>query len=348
MVQKDKFIGCLVGCAIGDALGMPVEGWPKARIQTHAGKITDYLDPIILRDESGEPLAEDEFGPIHNWTEVFAKGEYTDDTILTLAIAESIIECGLPDPYHLTQKQLQIYEEFSQERSKCGFGGTTKAAFENLKQGKRLTESGVIGGPGTGPAMKTAPIGLWMSGRKMRREIGLFLADLVAQSTHLDPRSRVCAVIQTDLIENLVNDELHREYLTNFCGAICDHWEEELTNEFKWYKKGNIADKIEWISLNRRATVEEAHAYLGSSSAVYRAYPFVLWMLQKFWYSPVDGLIELVNCGGDCDTTGAMYGALIGAKHGITIFPQHLLDGLNGLENIVAIATDLHSVCSNA
>ena len=348
MISENKFIGCLVGCAIGDALGMPVEGWPKERIRACLGKITDYLDPIILHDESGKRLIEDEFGPIHNWTEVFSKGEYTDDTILTLAIAESIIECGLPDPVHLTQKQLEIYEDFAQGRSKCGFGGTTKAAFENLKKGRRLTESGVIGGPGTGPAMKTAPIGLWISVNKNRRETGLFLADLIARSTHLDPRSRVCAVIQTDLVSLLVNDDLHRENLTNYCGATCNQWEDALTDKFKWYKKGNIGNKLDWISLNRRASVEEAHAHLGSSSAVYRAYPFVLWMLQKFWDEPVEGLIELVNCGGDCDTTGAMYGALIGAKHGIEIFPQHLLDGLNGLENIIAVASDLYSVCTNA
>ena len=108
-MTKDRFIGCLLGCAVGDALGMPVEGWPKERIQTRLGKLTDYLDPVILYDEGGKRLVEDEFGPIHNWTEVFSKGEYTDDTILTLAIAESIIECGLPDPVYLTQKQLKQY-----------------------------------------------------------------------------------------------------------------------------------------------------------------------------------------------------------------------------------------------
>ena len=72
-MTKDRFIGCLLGCAVGDALGMPVEGWPKERIQTRLGKLTDYLDPVILYDEGGKRLVEDEFGPIHNWTSLILK-----------------------------------------------------------------------------------------------------------------------------------------------------------------------------------------------------------------------------------------------------------------------------------
>jgi len=94
---KEKIVGSLVGCAVGDALGMPVEGWPKARIQKYCGRITDMLAPIVIRDAQGNKLTEDEFGKIHHWTEIFEKGDFTDDTILTLAIAKSIIERGLPE-----------------------------------------------------------------------------------------------------------------------------------------------------------------------------------------------------------------------------------------------------------
>lgn len=56
MPPKERIIGTLVGCAVGDALGMPVEGWPKARIKKHVGRITEMMDPVILRDSEDNKL----------------------------------------------------------------------------------------------------------------------------------------------------------------------------------------------------------------------------------------------------------------------------------------------------
>jgi len=351
MIQAEKFIGTLVGCAIGDALGMPVESWPKARIRKHVGRITEMMGPVILRDANGGKLTEDEFGKIHHWTEVFEKGEYTDDTILTLAIAESIIERGLPDLHHITEKQLEIYQEFSQGRSKCGFGGTTKAAFDNLVNGALPTKSGVIGGPGTGPAMKMAPVGMWMAlagdfqtddrGRTMA---GLYFAKLIGTATHLDPRSIVCGVIQAAAIWVLLRGELpstDREYFSKYLYGIAKAWEGPLTDKHKWYRKGDITSKLKWITKNSNVSVSQAHDHLGSSSATYQAYPFTLWMFQKFWdtkspLNPIAGLEELVNCGGDCDTTGAMFGALVGAKHGM-IFPEKWTSQVKNLDYVIEV-----------
>jgi len=344
--MKEKLIGTLVGCAVGDALGMPVESWPKARIQKHVGRITEMMDPVILRDTDGNKITEDEFGKIHHWTEVFEKGEYTDDTILTLAIAESIIARGLPDLYDITDSQLSIYYEFSQGRSKCGFGGTTKAAFENLLKGILPTKSGVIGGPGTGPAMKMAPVGMWMALEEDDRFVdrgraiyGMYLAKLIGKSTHLDPRSIICGVVQAVAITELLKESIPAkdknmfiEYLYNL--ARC--WEGPLTDEYKWHRKGNITSKLQWIVEHPDVSVEEAHDHFGSSSATYQAYPFTLWMFQKYWDDPVAGLEELVNCGGDCDTTGAMFGALAGAKHGM-VFPEKWTSQVKQLDYVIEV-----------
>ena len=40
--SEDGFLGCLLGLAIGDALGMAVEGWPRERIAARYGAINDY------------------------------------------------------------------------------------------------------------------------------------------------------------------------------------------------------------------------------------------------------------------------------------------------------------------
>lgn len=336
-----KVEGCFVGCAVGDALGMPVEGWPAARIKKHLGRITEMLDPVLLRDEAGNLLSEDEFGKIHHWTQDFSKGEYTDDTILTLAIAESIIERGYPDLYHITEKQLSIFIEHNKGRNKCGFGGTTKSAFERLQNGVSPLKSGVIGGPGTGPAMKLAPLGLWAALDPLDMGRGVtaaYLAKLLGKSTHLDPRSVVCGILQVAAIKRLFQDPPPKtQQFIKYLYDLCRAWEEPLTKDYTWYQKGNIADKIAWIGANTWVSEEEAHDYLGSSSAVYKAYPFVIWMLQKHWENPIAGLEELVNWGGDCDTTGAMYGALVGARWG-NIFPEKWTTSLQNYDYIIDVA----------
>ena len=82
---------------------------------------------------------------------------------------------------------------------------------------------------------------------------------------------------------------------------------------------------MRWIIENKDGAVESAYQHLGNTSSVYRSYPFTLFMFQKYWDQPLEGLLETINYGGDCDTTGAMFGALAGAKHG-NIFPKHWLN----------------------
>ena len=71
---EEKYVATLIGCAIGDALGMPVEGLKKEKIQDRVGRVTDFMDSVSP------------------YTSRLKAGQYTDDTVLTLAIAESIIE----------------------------------------------------------------------------------------------------------------------------------------------------------------------------------------------------------------------------------------------------------------
>ncbi len=245
----------------------------------------------------------------------------------------------------ICQKQLDIYQEFSARRSKCGFGRTTKAAFQNLLNGVLPTKSGVIGGPGTGPAMKMTPVGIWASldaKDKGRAATSQYLAKLIGRSTHLDPRSVVCGTLQAAAITTLLQETwAHSGSEFILClRHLCREMEEPLTEAHRWHKRGNIYDRIKWICGNLTVSVEEAHAYLGSSSAVYQAYPFTLWMFQKYWDDPITGLEEIVNCGGDCDTTGAMYGALVGARCGI-VFPKVWTKEVAKLNKVIDIAEQL-------
>ncbi|MBI5398577.1 ADP-ribosylglycohydrolase family protein [Candidatus Woesearchaeota archaeon] len=341
----EHYLATLIGCAVGDALGMPVEGWKREQILKYVGRIDDMIDPVIVRDSVGNKVTEDEFGKLRYWTEDFRKGEYTDDTILALALAESIATVRGLDLNDVAVRQLETYT--SRRRTdgsvKGGFGGTTMLAFKNLETGVSPLESGVIGGPGNGPAMKMAPLGMYMHATGKYDE-GLRFAELVGRITHRDPRSVASGVVQAHAVYAALQGLACSTFVDSVVNVCC-RFENPLTTRFTAWKQGGLRRRLEWIKYNRNVDPQVAHEHLGSSSNVYQSYPFALFMFQKYWDDPINGLIETVNYGGDCDTTGAMFGALAGARHGM-VFPARWESKLQGLEPLVRAAKQISSLRS--
>ncbi len=340
---KDKYVATLIGCAIGDSLGMPVEAWPKERIQKHVGRVAQLLDPVILYDTTGEILTTDEFGKVKYYGKDLKRGDYTDDTILTLALAESIAAKRGVDLSDVAQRQLYEYTSRIQPDGKVkgGFGGTTRKAFQLLRGGISPLESGVIGGPGNAPAMKMSPLGLYMDTSGNFNQ-GLEYAELVGKITHLDPRSIVSGIVQAYAVYRLLQDVSRDEFVASIL-KVCSSWEQPVPSNYPLASKGSLTSRLEWINENKYAEDEAAHQHLGSNSVVLNSYPFALFMFQKYWDAPIEGLIETVNWGGDCDTTGAMYGALCGAKNGM-IFPQEWVETLKGKERLRKAAERIYEL----
>src|SRR5579885_827723 len=98
---RERFAGCLLGGAVGDALGAPVEFWTLAEIRRRLGAagMTDYL-PAYGRH-----------------------GAITDDTQMTLFTAEGVLradnrgrEKGIADPIALVHRAYLRWLRTQQER----------------------------------------------------------------------------------------------------------------------------------------------------------------------------------------------------------------------------------------
>ena len=76
----DRFRGCMLGVAVGDALGMPVEGLTRDEIAESLGEVREMIAPERDHFHCG-----------------LSPGQYTDDTEQTLLLAETIIEAGFFD-----------------------------------------------------------------------------------------------------------------------------------------------------------------------------------------------------------------------------------------------------------
>src|SRR3990172_11810807 len=146
MVTREKIRGMFLGIAIGDALGMPVETLTADVIAKRFGRIMNYLRP------EG-----------HKWYNGRDAGTWTDDTQLSLAVAESLIANGKIDMDDLAARHVAALPTAKQ----FGWGRSTRKSVTRLSQGVHWSESGKSNEPnqgmGNGVAMKVAPIGAWLA-----------------------------------------------------------------------------------------------------------------------------------------------------------------------------------------
>lgn len=131
----DRFQGCLLGLAVGDAVGAPYEGLPASAIWYDFGGATR-----IVTTPSAETL------------------NYTDDTQMCIGVAETLIECGRIDEDVLSGK---FAENFDPDR---GYGRGARRILETMIAGgdwRELARTIFPGGSlGNGAAMRVAPVGL--------------------------------------------------------------------------------------------------------------------------------------------------------------------------------------------
>ncbi len=133
MRLEDRFRGAVVGLAIGDALGMPVEGLSARSIEDNFGAIDDFIPS----------------------PDGFKAGEWTDDTEEMLILSESIINSVYLDPHDFSKRLLSAMNSGKLIKA----GPTTRRAINNLQAGATWIHSG-IDADTCGAAMRVAPIGL--------------------------------------------------------------------------------------------------------------------------------------------------------------------------------------------
>lgn len=129
----EKFEGCILGLAIGDALGMPAEGMSREKIKEIFGELREFM-PSPYGD--------------------LKAGQWTDDTEQTILLAESILETVYFNPSNFAEKLKNWYLSGGRR-----IGPTTRIAVINLLRGATWQNSGVFSDT-CGSSMRVAPIGL--------------------------------------------------------------------------------------------------------------------------------------------------------------------------------------------
>jgi ADP-ribosyl-[dinitrogen reductase] hydrolase len=313
-VLLDRFQGCLVGLAVGDALGAPVEFATHYEIQKRYG---------ILQEMVGG-------GWLH-----LEPGQWTDDTAEALALAESYVsrrgfdgrdfifrllawfQSNPPDVGNHTRHVLELIREFPTEWANAG---------------KRVWHESGGTAAGNGSLMRCAPTAMF---RYNNLEALIRESILASQATHFDPRCCEACVILNFLIAQCLHgrfspelEEQARLFHHSLREMIVYH--HHVGNyDTRQLKQAAVAS-LEIPYLEDRHAIERALAQLPrlkrddlrSSGYVVDIFQTALYLLfhSSSFY---EGLVWAVNLGGDADTLGAVTGALLGARFGYSQIPAH-------------------------
>lgn len=290
MIDRRSLTGCLIGLALGDSLGLPAEGLPP---------------DVIARRWPG-PWRHRLLGP---W------GACSDDTEHAWMIVQSVL--AHPEDAAAFQRGLGWRLRGWLASLPPGVGLGTGRACLKLWLGWPAARAGVASA-GNGPAMRAPALGVIFADDPDARRA--YTARSTAL-THRDPQAALAAAAVAEAAAWLSDPAKPAEALWQICadlGPDDDRWRHALST---------LAAACE-----ARCAVAEAAARLGLSRGItgysHHTVPMVLYAVIRHDADPLVGLEALWRCGGDTDTTGAIAGALIGARHGEDLFPEAWRRGL--------------------
>ena len=305
--REDQFVGTLVGCAVGDALGAPLEGRSREEIANVTG-LTAGFHPF----------------------RTYSVGQYTDDTQQTIAIATSIVDSGGVDGAAIAREFVKLWES----GEIVGQGPVADRAVKRLIAGTSWQEAAHAGDPPlNGAAMRVSPIGLWNFDRTERLAEDARTSSIV---THRHPMAIAGAIaIATAVAHASTSSSIDTaDFL-------------RLTSQSIAQQSPGFAEHIlalrDWLELDETAAL--AAIVSASGQPPHRrgfgistlVEPTVLASLYAFLKHPNDYCATVdraIRVGGDVDTTAAIAGAICGAHNGVDAIPGHLVAGVKDSNEI--------------
>ena len=359
--NHDRVLGCMVGGAVGDALGYAVEfsSWPQIRSRYGERGITRYE-----LDRRG-------VAPI------------SDDTQMSLFTAAGILLgmtrgsmrgiMGRIDTYcwHSYQDWLKTQELSSRpEKDEYGFdrcytwlmdvpelyarrapGNTCLSALRAEASGKRAENNSC----GCGGVMRTAPLALlnyihgYADGDMAYCDM---CAAEAARITHKHPLGFMpSAVLNHILMELLAGTESIEKAVEKGLRALPDiHSEEDGNKPYEELWPEDVA-KLRRLVIQ---AIESAHVDMPDPVAIesigggwtgHEALAIAIYSAIKHRDSFEDAIISSVNHSGDSDSTGAICGNIMGCLLGWSAIPAHFTEKLELLPVIEEMGEDLFTGC---
>jgi poly(ADP-ribose) glycohydrolase ARH3 len=295
--SEDHYRGALLGLALGDALGAPHEG----------GLLEKLLWRILGSTRNG-------------------LRRFTDDTQMSLDLAESLISCGDIDQDDIATRFSRSY------RWDRGYGPGAARILKRIRSGKAWREASrsvyPTGSLGNGGAMRAPVIGLFFHRRPERLASA---ARLAAEVTHAHPLGMEGAALVAAATAAALDGADGRGILERAASAASSA---EYVDA--------VALAGSWLDSRMMVSARDVRGRLGMGVTAPRSCVTAVYVAGRFLQEPLEALLTfLVEAGGDVDTVSAMASAIWGARNGVASLPPGAVGRIEDAARIGDIATQL-------
>jgi ADP-ribosylglycohydrolase len=290
-MAQTHIVGCILGTAIGDALGLPYEGLSRRR----AAKL---------------------LGPPDRHRFFFGHGMVSDDTEHTCMVAQALIAAG--GNVEAFRRELARRLRWWLLGLPAGIGMATLRSILRLWSGCGPEKSGVFSA-GNGPAMRAAIIGATVDDRSLLRA----LVRASSRITHTDPKAEWGALAVA------LAAQMARQRTAVAGHDFLDELQSMLTPEADALI-ALIGDAVNSVASGQSTSAFAASLGLsrGVSGYIYHSVPVAIhaWLSHQSDFR--SAVTAVIACGGDTDSTGAIVGGIVGTavgKEGIAAAWLHRL-----------------------
>ncbi|MFI5825845.1 ADP-ribosylglycohydrolase family protein [Streptomyces sp. NPDC051578] len=329
LTLDDRAAGCLVGAAVGDALGGPVEGWSPDRIvERHGGRVRGVVGPWYEDWRTARPIA-----PYHK-----GDGHVTDDTLMThalvrvyeavrdhldaYAIAEHLVPDLMTNPRWIPELEAEalplqrifLAEKWIVTRLHYAHADPREAGNGNIVN--------------CGAAMYMAPVGLVNAGNPE----GAYAEALDVAGAHQSSYGREAAGVFAAAVAAACVPGATAGSVVDTAVSLAKDGTRAAIEAVRDVARGCRDIESALVPLR------EAVAPYDSVGPDYRRpslgarrpsrlhsieeLPIALGMLLIADGAYEDSVLGAVNYGRDCDSTATMAGALSGALNGLAAVPE--------------------------
>ena len=283
-LDPDRFRGCLLGLAVGDALGTTLEFKPPGSFQP--------IDDMV----GGGPFR-------------LEPGQWTDDTSMALCLAESLLECGGFDAADQMRRYVRWWREGdSSSTGRCfDIGNTVRAALSRFERtGEPIAGSVDPHAAGNGSIMRLAPVPMRYAADPAT---AVQWCGKSSRSTHGAREAVDACRFLGGLVTGALRGASKDELLSSHYSPVPGLWDDEP-----------LAPRIDAIA--RGSFREREPPEIRGTGYVVESLEAALWAFHR-GRDFREGALLAVNLGNDADTTGAVFGHLAGAYYGAAGIPEN-------------------------
>ena len=288
--MKNRIAGALFGVAVGDALGGPVEFMTPEEIVRRYVCVADMIGGGWLN---------------------LQPGEITDDTQMTLCVAEGIVEAPEAPIQAIGRRFIEWGNSGPKDiggacassiynAQRAGGKAPTAEQWEAAAQATQRSQGHPV--EGNGALMRTVFTGLFYADHG-RAE---YWAMKIGQMTHAGFKSTEACILYSRMVNLLTASESQpqdnmtpREFLAEHCEAVAEYAAAVKARNVRPAPGGYVVDSMR-IAVGTMANTDSFE----------------------------QAVIEAVNLGGDADTNGAITGGLAGAWYGYDAIPAEWIAAL--------------------